>query len=455
MADFVATYLDSGRAKRAQDFGAGLNTPIVSVEYGMGNRVADGSETALVQPFNPPIVFAMPAGLVSGETIQTTVNIPEAFRAPNSIDIHEAIYKTTDGTAIFYATRETGAMFTKPGNTGLIVPLVMTFGGDNLTGFTFNSLPVAIADESTAGLVQLGSNAEAIDANPPNTKVGSLRRTLEQTQSWWARTTFNANKITSGIVNILRLPVASNAQLDAATSGSTGMIASVAGVLRMIQRFVPKATEAQYKARADNSVFLTPDSIPAPDVQTFNASGTWRKPDGARLVFVQEWGGGSGSDANYAGGGACGGEYWIAAEALGASESVVVGAGGAAGGRNSGGFSALGGYRMPGGGRPFWTSSNNGFYSALGGGQSMQGANNISGATVIQWRERGGNGVFNGGGGGAGPGGATAGRSNGGAGGPGGGRGGNPNQNGQIPGGGAGSGSRAGARGRVIVTAYF
>ena len=187
MADFVATYLDSGRAKRAQDFGAGLNTPIVSVEYGMGNRVADGSETALVTPFNPPIVFAMPPGLVSGETIQTTVNIPEAFRAPNSIDIHEAIYKTTDGTPIFYATRETGAMFTKPGNTGLIVPLVMTFGGDNLTGFTFNSLPVAIADESTAGLVQLGTNAEAIDANPPNTKVGSLRRTLEQTQAWWTR----------------------------------------------------------------------------------------------------------------------------------------------------------------------------------------------------------------------------------------------------------------------------
>ena len=221
MADFVATYLDSGRAKRAQDFGAGLNTPIVSVEYGQGNRVADGSETALVQPFNPPIVFAMPPGLVSGETIQTTVNIPEAFRAPNSIDIHEAIYKTTDGTPIFYATRETGAMFTKPGNTGLIVPLVMTFGGDNLTGFTFNSLPVAIADESTAGLVQLGSNAEAIDANPPNTKVGSLRRTLEQTQAWWSR--FG----TSALATINARIDAANNQIQSLMTGKANLASPV------------------------------------------------------------------------------------------------------------------------------------------------------------------------------------------------------------------------------------
>ena len=337
MADFVATYLDSGRAKRAQDFGAGLNTPIVSVEYGMGNRVADGSETALVTPFNPPIVFAMPPGLVSGETIQTTVNIPEAFRAPNSIDIHEAIYKTTDGTPIFYATRETGAMFTKPGNTGLIVPLVMTFGGDNLTGFTFNSLPVAIADESTAGIVQIATRAEAeaTAGHSPNKVLSALR-------GWQQAVVYLASR------------KADNLTLDTGTDDTRW--ASVAGIVRMIQRFVPKATKAQYRARAPNSVFLTPDSIPESISQVFTGSGTWTKPAGAKVVIVEVIGGGAGGSRSTRAGLTAGiyDTRVYLASALPASVAITV-AGGGAGRSNAaasnGGTSRFGNLLSAAGGR--------------------------------------------------------------------------------------------------------
>lgn len=77
-----------------------------------------------------------------------------------------------------------------------------------------------------------------------------------------------------------------------------------------------------------------PDSVR--DYQAFTTSGTWTKPDGAEFVLVQAWAGGGGganntaSSANESGG--SGGEYvWqiFQASALGATETVTIGAGGA------------------------------------------------------------------------------------------------------------------------------
>jgi len=71
------------------------------------------------------------------------------------------------------------------------------------------------------------------------------------------------------------------------------------------------------------------------DQQTFNASGTWTKPGSGTYALVEVWGaGGSGGRGTGAGGGGGGGGAYssltILLSGLGATETVTIGAGGAA-----------------------------------------------------------------------------------------------------------------------------
>lgn len=88
------------------------------------------------------------------------------------------------------------------------------------------------------------------------------------------------------------------------------------------------------------------------DVQTFTESGSWTKPENATKVLIRSWGAG-GSGARRAAGNASGGggggyeELWLDADDLGATEDVIVGAGGAAvsggdGDGNRGGDNSVG-----------------------------------------------------------------------------------------------------------------
>ena len=64
------------------------------------------------------------------------------------------------------------------------------------------------------------------------------------------------------------------------------------------------------------------------DVQEFAISGTWTKPSGGTIAFIQCWGGGGGGGCGGGGGGGYN-EDWILLSTLGTTETVTVGTGGA------------------------------------------------------------------------------------------------------------------------------
>jgi long-tail fiber proximal subunit len=152
------------------------------------------------------------------------------------------------------------------------------------------------------------------------------------------------------------------------------------------------ATKAYVDAAAGGSC--------APDIQTFNASGTWTKPACGTVARVECWGAGGGgggyeNSGSYMIGGGGGGGAGIVSivpyVTLGATETVTIGNGGSGGGQytngTSGGSSKFGSWvTAPGGG--------GGKYKG-GGGRNGYGAGYGSGGSPVV----GGNGGWGGHGG--------------------------------------------------------
>jgi hypothetical protein len=214
------------------------------------------------------------------------------------------------------------------------------------------------------------------------------------------------------------------------------------------------------------------------DTQTFNASGTWTKPNFGTMAFVEVWGGGGGGGGgyngggspSYGGGGGGGGGYstqLFLLSGLGATVAVVVGA--AAAGGVSGASATFGtdGHQSSFAGSVIALGGKGGKYSsgnATGGVAGVGGGNGGTGSSSDTVAGTAGSPGTNGGGGGGGgsgnnyTGSAAAGGTSGGAGAGGGGNGGS----GVVPGGGGGGGyyntsgisGGSGAAGRVRVTVF-
>lgn len=134
-----------------------------------------------------------------------------------------------------------------------------------------------------------------------------------------------------------------------------------------------------------------------PDIQTFEANGTWNKPSGATLVQVIAiaGGGGGGSGRRGAagtirrgGGGGAGGQVvqrWLPADLLGDSEAVTVGLGGA-GGDAIGGADTDGENGAAGGDSSFGSHvTTDGGNGGVGGGAGSGGQGGGSVRTIGQF----------------------------------------------------------------------
>lgn len=230
------------------------------------------------------------------------------------------------------------------------------------------------------------------------------------------------------------------------------------------------------------------------DIQTFTSTGanTWTAPSGAKKVLVQLWGaGGSGGNANSntasGGGGGMYYEGWFDVSALGSSQTVTIGTGGAMkttdGNGNAGGSTSFGTLLIATGGGAGTGAGNvstaggnggskfgninflygggasgavgqDGVYSAGGGGTTDASGTTFAGGNS-EWGGAGG-GAANSNGSSVSAGGVSVNGGNGGAGvtaGSGG-------VAGSVPGGGgggtvSGTGSGAGGNGKAIVTTFF
>ena len=196
--------------------------------------------------------------------------------------------------------------------------------------------------------------------------------------------------VTSGISNVIEdtSPVLGG-NLDL---GGFTIAEMVTGTDIQVDLDLPTAneiTEASVTGERVWSPKLISDAVEAhkaADVQIFTASGTWQKPVTATMLYIEAWGGGGSGAARssgvHAGGGGGGSYVWalLKADAVDASETVTIGAGGAAVSSSTNGNA--------GGNSTFGTTP---FVTAYGGGAGAQSASGGGGGGGASFLSVGGN----------------------------------------------------------------
>ena len=263
MATFQASITDVGKALLARTT-QGSPAPLNFIAFGSGNRVPDGTETALQNPIAGK-KLPLRAGRVQGTRFSFLAE--DLDFDPNAVgtdyDVHE-MGVFSDNTLVAYFSKESGAIITKPNNAALRFPVAGEFS-EAMPGNV--SFAVSFASPTKASKAQAEKDKATESENymtPLLTQnFYDVRKALDtdvqagsddnrfvtslKLKNWWTKLDISTKLLDAR-------PFASMAQAVAGTASTVVM-----SPLRVAQYVTARlATKAQAEAGTDNVDLMTP-----------------------------------------------------------------------------------------------------------------------------------------------------------------------------------------------------
>ncbi|MFA6169379.1 MAG: hypothetical protein WC772_01230 [Candidatus Margulisiibacteriota bacterium] len=338
-------------------------------------------------------------------------------------------------TSVNSGTGLTGGPITETGTISLAIPVVEINGGTSQSTYTTGDILYSSAS-NTLSKLPIGS-------------AGQILKVSGGIPSWGAAGgTGTVTEVNTG-TGLTGGPITGIGTISVDSS-----VVTLTGVQTLTNKtFTDTLTTFQNNADNTKKVALDASGVTTAqtrswtvgsgipqNIQVFTSGGTWVKPAGVSVVYVEIWGGGGGArnaSNNQSGGGGGGGGYCAGLVSVSGNVTVTVGSGGANGNpASAGGASSFAGDIT-------LTANGGSDGSTLGGagGTATGGTINLTGATGVSGKNSDGAG---GGGGGGSPRGGSGGAGGVGA------NAANPSVNGgegTQPGGGGGGGSENGGTG--------
>ena len=264
---------------------AGTAHTFTVISIGTGHRTPDGTETALVTPFNPVREKSNPPGAVD-ETTRVVDWIDGSTGDNVAYTASEAgLWATPAGGSEYlalYDSHDVNDLFTKSAGNIISHRFLMLVSYAQLANAAFTVDAVPQATETVAGVLQIATDSEsAAEA------LGDVAVPPKGLAAWWAALTIAASKIpnlpasriTSGLLSVSRIP---NLAASKITSGVLALsrIPDLPANRTTNGQFsasrISRPSETEAEAGTSNSLFMTPlrtsQVLTDRGVATFHAS---------------------------------------------------------------------------------------------------------------------------------------------------------------------------------------